>query len=295
MKMEENMELRVLRYFLAVAREENITKAAELMHVTQPTLSRQLAELEDELRVTLFDRKSHKIRLTQDGLLLQSSAREIVELADKTKAQFQQEETISGTVSFGCGELMSMSKLSTIMAEFKRQYPLVHFDIESGNADHIKYKLEKGLLDFGLLLEPVDITEYEFLRMNIKERWGAFLRKDYPIARKKYMKPKDFQNATIILSKREAVRNEIMNWLGAYAKSVEESTTFNLNYNGMTAVRQGMGIAISLNLACTYDDLVFLPLIPALEHSSVLAWKKNQPHTKTIDKFIEFAKKRLLS
>ena len=291
--MEENMELRVLRYFLAVAREENITKAAELLHVTQPTLSRQLAELEDELGVTLFDRKSHKIRLTQDGLLLQRSAQEIVELADKTKAQFIQEEVISGTISFGCGELMSMSKLSTIMAEFKRQYPLVHFDIESGNADHIKYKLEKGLLDFGLLLEPVDITEYEFLRMNIKEKWGAFMRKDYPIARKKYMTPKDFQNATIILSKREAVRNEIMNWLGPYGKSVEESTTFNLNYNGMAAVRQGMGIAISLKLASTYDDVVFLPLRPALEHSSVLVWKKNQPHTKTIETFIEFAKEKL--
>ena len=217
----------------------------------------------------------------------------IVELADKTKAQFQQDELISGTISFGCGELMSMTKLASIMADFKRLYPLIHFDIESGNADHIKYQLEKGLLDFGLLLEPVDISEYEFLRMNIKERWGAFMRKDYPIARKKYMKPKDFQNATIILSKREAVRNEIINWLGPYAKGVEESTTFNLNYNGMAAVRQGMGIAISLNLACTYDDVVFLPLRPVLEHSSVLVWKKNQPHTKTIETFIEFAKEQL--
>ncbi|MBR5915157.1 MAG: LysR family transcriptional regulator, partial [Spirochaetia bacterium] len=141
------MELRVLRYFLAVAREENITKAAELLHITQPTLSRQLSELEDELGATLFERKSHRIRLTQDGLLLQRSAKEIVELADKTKAQFAQEEIISGTISFGCGELMSMSKLASIMADFKRQYPLVHFDIESGNADHIKYQLEKGLLD----------------------------------------------------------------------------------------------------------------------------------------------------
>ena len=289
------MELRVLRYFLTVAQVENITKAAEILHLTQPTLSRQLSQLEEELGVILFERGSHRIHMTQDGLLLQRSAQEILELAEKTKEQFQQEDVISGPISFGCGELMSMSKLASIMAEFKRQYPLVHFDIESGNADHIKYKLEKGLLDFGLLLEPVDISEYEFLRMNIKEKWGAFLRKDYPIARKKYIQPKHFQNATIILSKREAVRNEIMNWLGPYAKSVEESTTFNLNYNGMAAVRQGMGIAISLNLACTYDDVVFLPLRPALEHSSVLVWKRNQPHTKTIETFIEFAKKRLNS
>lgn len=282
------MELRVLRYFLAVAREENITKAAELLHVTQPTLSRQLSELEDELGVTLFERKSHRIHLTQEGLLLQRSAREMLDLADKTKAQFRQDEVISGTISFGCGELMSMSKLASIMASFKQQYPLVHFDIESGNADHIKYQLEKGLLDFGLLLEPVDIAEYEFLRMNIKERWGAYMRKDYPIARKKYMRPKDFQNATIILSKREAVRNEIMNWLGPYGKTVEESASINLNYNGMAVVRQGMGIGISLDLACTYDDVVFLPLRPSLEHSSVLVWKKNQPRTKTIETFIKF-------
>ncbi|MBR4376913.1 MAG: LysR family transcriptional regulator [Spirochaetia bacterium] len=288
------MELRVLRYFLTVAQVENITKAAEILHLTQPTLSRQLSQLEEELGVILFERGSHRIHLTQDGLLLQRSAQEMLDLAEKTKEQFRQEDVISGTISFGCGELMSMSKLAALMAEFRRQYPMIHFDIESGNADHIKYKLEKGLLDFGLLLEPVDITEYEFLRMNVKEKWGAFLRKDYPIARKKYMKPKDFQNATIILSKREAVRNEIMNWLGPYAKSVEESTTFNLNYNGMAAVRQGMGIALSLKLACIYDDVVFLPLKPPIEHDSVLVWKRNQPHTKTIETFIEFAKKRLL-
>ena len=157
------MELRVLKYFLMVAREENITKAASLLHITQPTLSRRLMQLEEELGTTLFRRSNHSIVLTDDGMLLKRRAREIVALAEKTEQEFShKEEALTGEISIGCGETRNMSFLSRQIALFRKEHPLVQFNIYSANADDIKERIEKGLLDFGLLMEPVDIGKYEF-------------------------------------------------------------------------------------------------------------------------------------
>lgn len=164
------MELRVLRYFLTVAREENITRAAALLHVTQPTLSRQLMQLEDELGVKLFHRSRYRIVLTDDGMLLRQRAQEIVALAEKTEREFMREEGIlSGEISIGCGETRNMTFLSRRMVTFRQVHPMVQFSIYSANADDIKDRLEKGILDLGLLAEPVDIGRYEFIRMPSRE------------------------------------------------------------------------------------------------------------------------------
>lgn len=291
---EGEMELRSLRYFLAVAQEENITKAADLLHVSQPALSRQMSILEDELGVTLFERKSHRIKLTQDGLLLQRSAMEMVELADKTQAQFaKKENSVSGTISIGCGELLSVSPLAAAMTDFRRKYPKVMFDVYSGNADSIKLRLNNGLLDFGLLVEPVDISDYDFIRLNIREKWGIYTRFDSPLGRKRSIQPWNLAHTTLLLSKREAVQNEVINWLGPYARTVDIAGIFNLNYNGMAAVRQGLGIAVSIQLECRYDKVKFIPLDPPVTHSSAVVWKKNQPHSKTIQTFLDYLQNRL--
>lgn len=175
------MELRVLKYFLMVAREENITKAAIRLHMTQPTLSRQLIQLEGELGVKLFHRSKHSIILTEEGLLLKRRAQEILSLVEKTKEEFiQNEEELAGEIAIGCGETQNMSYLSEKMYQFRKQYPLVSFQIYSADADDIKERIEQGILDIGLLMEPVDISKYDFVRMPEKEQWGILTTKDRP-------------------------------------------------------------------------------------------------------------------
>lgn len=179
------MELRVLRYFLTVAREENITRAARLLHLTQPTLSRQIMQLEDELGVRLFHRGRYSITLTEEGLLLKRRAQELLSLSDKTMRELShRDETLSGEICIGCGETRNMTLLAKQMADFRRENPLVHFSIYSANADDIKERMESGSLDMGLLMEPVDIGKYEFIRMPWKEKWGALLPRDSVPAQK---------------------------------------------------------------------------------------------------------------
>ena len=204
------MELRVLRYFLAVAREENITKAAALLHVTQPTLSRQLMQLEEELGVKLFRRSQYRVVLTDDGMLLRRRAQEIVELADKAERELQHlDAELTGEIAIGCGESVGMTFLSEHIRAFRRLHCQVQFRIYSANADDVKERIEKGLLDMGLLTEPVDIGRYAFLRTPQKDRWGVLLPKEHPLAQKSTVTPNDLLGVPLLLSSRESVRNEL--------------------------------------------------------------------------------------
>ena len=202
------MELRVLKYFLVVAREENITRSAQLLHITQPTLSRQLMQLEDELGVQLFKRSKYRIILTDDGMLLRRRAQEIVDLAEKTEREFQnRDEELSGEIAIGCGETNSMSFLSERIAAFRREHPLVSFSIYSATADDIKDRLEKGLLDLGLLAEPVEIGRYDFIRMPKRDIWGALVRSDSPLAQKQVVTPADLMGTPLLMSRRQQVKD----------------------------------------------------------------------------------------
>ena len=177
------MELRVLRYFLTVVREENITRAAEMLHITQPTLSRQLAMLEEELGVKLMERGARKIVLTSEGALLRRRAEELVALADKTEQEFaSQSETLEGRISIGSGEIAAVSALARCCEAFHEQYPRVTFDLLTANADVVKEQMDKGLLDVGLLLEPIDMDKYDYVRMAEREEWGVLMRPDDPLA-----------------------------------------------------------------------------------------------------------------
>lgn len=223
------MELRVLEYYLMVAREENITKAAELLHITQPTLSRQLAQMEEELGVRLFTRGKHSITLTEDGMLLKRRAQEIVDLADKTRRDLKHDEQeLSGKISIGSGEVKSMHVLADWIAKFHCQHPKVTFDIYSGTADEIKEQLEKGLMDIGLLAEPVDVTKYMFIRLPEKARWGVLVRKDSAIAEKEYVTAKDLADIPLLVPKRSSVQNELANWFKDEYDRVNVIVTYNL-------------------------------------------------------------------
>ena len=285
------MELRVLRYFLAVAREENITKAAALLHVTQPTLSRQLMQLEDELGVKLFRRSQYRVVLTDDGMLLRRRAQEIVELADKAERELQHLDTdLTGEVAIGCGESVGMTFLSAHICEFRRLHRQVQFRIYSANADDIKERIERGLLDMGLLTEPVDIGRYAFLRTPQRDRWGVLVPKEHPLAQKEAAAPKDLVGIPLLISGRETVRNELAGWFGDAYDKIEVAATFNLILNAANMVKNGVGAALCFDLDNISDALTFVPLSPKLETGTVLAWKKNQICSPAADRFLDFVK-----
>ena len=289
------MELRVLKYFLAVAREENITKAAALLHLTQPTLSRQLMQLEEELGVQLFHRSRYRIVLTDDGMLLRRRAQELVDLAEKAARELRQKDQLRSEISIGSGDLEGMALLAQLLASFQKRYPEVTYQIYSGNADHTKERIEGGTLDLGLLLEPVDISKYDFIRMPVKEQWGVLIHENEPLAQKERVTPEDLANVPLILTHRELILREMERWFGPYAQQLRIAATGNLPYNMALLARARIGIYLTLKLHCTYEGLKFVPLSPPLESSTVLAWKKAETFSPAVSGLIRHVKECLES
>ena len=285
------MELRVLKYFLAVAREENITKAAALLHLTQPTLSRQLMQLEEELGVQLFRRSRYHIELTEDGMLLRRRAQELVDLAEKTTREFTMRETeLMGEIAIGAGETRSMSFLSRAMVSFREHYPKVTFRMFSANADDVKERLDTGLLDMGLLTEPVDVGRYAFCRMKERDRWGVLVRLDSPLAGLDSVTPDDLEQVPLIISGRERVQRELANWFGDRWERLQIAASFNLILNAANMVRYGVGTALSFDLNFSFDDLRFIPLSPTMDTGTVLVWKKDLVLTPVVEAFHQHIK-----
>lgn len=286
------MELRVLNYFLAIAREENFTRAAEQLHVTQPTLSRQIAYLEAELGVKLFTRSNHSILLTEDGMLLKRRAQEILSLADKTKQELlYREEALEGIIAIGSGEFLSTSILTDCISAFRKKYPLVRYEVFSGNAGNIKDNIERGLLDLGLMTEPVDIRKYEFISMPIREQWSVLVREDSPLAGKESVTPQDLAGLPVILPANVLVETLISKWLGSVRDEITVVAKGNLLYNEAMLARSRIGTVITMRMDCCYDGLRFVPLSPPLESTTALAWKKEQTFSTATAAFIAFAKK----
>lgn len=288
------MEIRVLRYFLTVVREESITKASEVLHITQPTLSRQLSQLEEEIGVKLFHRGTRKISLTNEGILLRRRAEEIVQLVDKTEKELvEQEEQVEGMVSVGCGEIASVQLLPELFRLFREKYPRVKFDIFTATADLVKEQMDRGLLDLGLLLEPIDVEKYDFIRIGMKENWVVLMRPDDPLAGKESITAKDLSSQPLILPRRMRVQSELASWFGDYYENLDVVFTSNLNTNGAIMVESGLAYSIVVEGAVSFWDqakIVYRPLRPALTATSVLAWKHRQPFSLAATKFIEFSK-----
>ena len=288
------MELRVLRYFLTVVREENITRAAEVLHITQPTLSRQLSMLEEEPGVKLMERGARKIALTNEGALLRRRAEELVALADKTEQEFvSQNETLEGRISIGSGELAAGAVLARCCEVFHAQYPLVAFDLLTANADVVKEQMDKGLIDAGLLLEPVDMDKYDYIRLPGREEWGVLMRPDDALAGRKCLTAEELSALPLILPRRLSVQSELANWFGSAYSRLNICCTSNLSTNSSLMVRQGLGYAIVIHGSLPLLDetkMAFRPLSPALWTTSVLAWRRQQPFSLAATTFIAFLK-----
>ncbi len=286
------MELRVLRYYLTVAREKNITRAAEILHITQPTLSRQMAELEEELNTKLFERTNRKIFLTESGMLLRRRAEELVSLADKIEQDFQSgDDELMGLVSIGSGVSSAVSEnLPELMEKFAQKYPQVRFELCTGTAAVIKDQLDKGLLDVGILMEPIEVEKYDFVRLPQKEIWGILMPEDDPLAQKEAITPEDLRSLPLIVSWRIGER-EAKAWFGGDTENLNVFCTYDLIDNAALLVERRLGYAFAIKGALkAFPGICFRPLFPEVSNTSVLVWKKYQPVSQAVQKFIQLAR-----
>ena len=285
------MELRTLRYFLAAAQEGNITKAADILHITQPTLSRQMMDLEKELGTTLMLRGKTGLSLTDDGIFFRQRAEEIVELADRLEQAFVEKNTeISGVISIGATEAVGSRLFARLIKQFSDKYPKVVFDLYNEMADYIKDRMDKGLIDVGLLLEPVDTSKYDFIRLSQKETWGVLMRNDHPLAGKETVAPEEMREYPLILPLRERVRSEILHWLNREEKDLCIPLNYTLLSNAVLLVEAGLGSAFCLDGALAIHsspNLRFVPIHPEHTTRSVLVWKKNHLFSPATSLFIQ--------
>ncbi|MGN1158477.1 MAG: LysR family transcriptional regulator, partial [Agathobacter sp.] len=248
------------------------------------------------LGVKLFQRSNHSIHLTEDGMLLKRRAQEIVALTDKTEKEFQhKEDSVSGEISIGSGETKSVHELAEMLSLFREEYPAVSYDFYTANADDIKERLDKGLLDIGLLTEPVDISKYNFIRLKGRERWGILVQEDSALAAKECVKPEDLLETPLLMVRRPLVQNELAGWFDNYYDQIHIVGTYNLINNAAVMVEKGIGCALCFNLGVTFDKLRFVPLLPAVETGAVIVWKKNQIASQAVYRFIDFLKKYKMS
>ena len=283
------MELRTMRYFLAVAREENMTRAAELLHVTQPTLSKQLKSLEDELGKKLFTRHSFSIQLTEEGVLLRKRAEDLVKMADKITAEFLAlDDVLGGDVYFGLAESYQIRHLAAAIRTFKNTYPGLRYHITSGDTEQVTEKLDKGILDFAALVQEPDPIKYNYLKFPDADLWGLVMPADCPLAAKSALCVDDLIGLPLFCSE-QGWQHDIPRWCGSRMDQLRLEGSFRLAYNGSVFAREGLGYLLTFeHLIGTGPEsgLVFRPLTPALETRMYLIWKKHQLFTPIAERFI---------
>ena len=290
------MELRVLEYFLAVVKEQSISAAAQSLHLTQPTLSRQLKELEEELGKQLMIRGSRKIALTEEGVLLSRRAEEILDLVGRTEKELMRpDRAVSGDVFIGTGETDGVRQIIKTAKRIQESYPEVYIHIVSGDAADVCERLDKGLLDFGVLLGKADRTKYRCVRLPMKDVWGVLMRRGSPLAQKAFVTPQDLWDKPLILSRQTGNRNELYRWLGKEPEQLRTVATYNLIYNASLMVDEGMGYAFALDrlVNTTGSGLCFRLLKPRLELGMYLVWKKDRLFSKAAKLLLEELQKQL--
>lgn len=284
------MELRVLQYFLAVAREQNISAAAHSLHLTRPTLSRQLKEMEEELGKQLMIRGGRKITLTEDGMLLRKRAEEILELVGRTEKEIMHSgNTVNGDIYIGTGETDGVRQIVSAAKQLRERHPGIHFHIVSGDAVDVCERLDKGLLDFGILLGDLDKTRYHYMELPMKDTWGVLMRRDSPLAGQDTVSPRDLWDKPLILSRQVDNKSGLYRWLRKEPTELHTVATYNLIYNASLMVDEGLGYAFTLDklVNTTGSNLCFRPLNPKLELGMHLVWKKSQTFSKAAELFWE--------
>ena len=294
------MEIRALKYFLITVREGNITKAAKYLNLTQPNLSRQINMLERDIGHKLFERRHSNIVLTPEGILLKKRAEEIIDMIEKARAEFNfTDEVIAGDIFIGAGESWAMSLVASVMKDVQKDYPHIKYNIYSGNFQDITEKLDKGLLDFGLLIDPADLSKYDYLKMPAKDTWGLIMRKDSSLSRNKNITKKDLLNIPLIISRQvmetEIEDNDFSRWFSDSFDKLNITATYNLIYNALIMVREGMGYALCLDKLIDNmhnENICFIPLKPKLESGLNIVWKKNQEFSRASKIFLDALKNK---
>lgn len=288
------MEIQVLRNFLAVAREGNITNAANHIHIAQPSLSRQIKNLEKELGQKLFIRGSHNVSLTPEGMVLRKRAEDVMAMIDKIEDEFYtMGNSVSGDIHIGGGETYIFRYVVDILNNLQKDYPNIHYHLYSGNAAEIAERLDKGLIDFGLFMQPADITKYNCINLPQKDIWGVIMRKDSCLAKKEAIKYEDLMGLPLICSRQSIQKmegNTFADWFQGKLGEMNIIATFSLVYNAALMVQQGMGYMITVdNLVNTAvnPDLCFRPLTPVVEAGLAIVWKKHQVFSAPAEKLLE--------
>lgn len=287
------MELRVLHYFLAVVREQSILKAAESLHLSQPTLSTQIRNMEKELGKQLLIRGtkgSRKITLTEEGMILKKRAEEILNLVEKTEKEITlSDNIIMGDIYIGTGETDVFRLLAKAAKELQKEHPGIHYHISSGNAEFVMEQLDKGLIDFGIIFGTVDSAKYNFLKMPIKDTWGVLMRSDSALAKKESISPEDLWDKALIISHQKNQDIELSTWLKQDLSKLNIVATYNLLFNASLLVEEGLGYAVGLDKIINISEnsnLCFRPLTPKVEAELYIIWKKYQIFSKAAEKFI---------
>lgn len=290
------MELRVLRYFIEVARTQNITAAAERLHITQPTLSKQLMDLEDELGAKLFERGKRRTTLTEDGMLLFQRAKEIVALADLTESAFRStDERIAGDIAIGCGETEGMRLLVDAMKEMRAAHPGVTFRLSSGNFEDISDRLDSGLVDFGLFVGDAAVAKYDYIKLPHSDAWGLLMRADNALAERATVRPQDLDGLALLCSRQAVQSNELAGWLGREFGELDIVATYNLIHNATYMVEAGMGCAVSIEglVNTSGTGLVFRPFEPALTARLSFAWKRGRQPSRAAAEFLKLLQSKI--
>ena len=282
------MDIRILRYFIAVAKEKNITKAAQSLYISQPALSRQLRELEEELNTTLFIRGNRNISLTDDGKYLLNQANEIIALMDKTLSNIGTNDSISGEIYIGAGETEGIKHISDIYSTMLDTFPSVSLNIFSGDFNEVKEKLENGTLDFGIVVEPVQKENFNYIKLPHKETWGILTTKNGIFKNHEKISPSDLENVSLISSKQSLNDTVLLNWLGKSFESLFLKISYSLLYNATHFVKKNIGHAICLDgiINTENTDLKFIPFYPPLQSELSLIWHKNRQLSKAAQKFL---------
>ena len=286
------MEFRVLKYFLAVAREESISRAAEVLHVTQPTLSRQIAQLEEELGASLFMR-GKRTTLTEAGVMLRKKAEDILFLAEEIETDFKTRQDVVGEIRIGSGVYAGSNAFLEKIPAFQKKYPGVRFDIYTASADLLKDQMDRGLLDFAVMMEPIEIGSHDFIRLPEKDVWGVLMSPKSPLAQKETVTPQDLKGKTVLMSRRAILQGEFRNWMKAEIPDI--AVTYNLLSNALPFARKG-ALLLTIEAATVNLDparYTFRPLASALTTSTVLAWRKLNPVFGPAKVFLKFLKEEM--
>lgn len=286
-----SMELRVLQYFLAIAREQSISGAAEFLHISQPTLSRQIKDMEEELGKQLFIRGNRRIELTEEGMLLRRRAEEIINLTKKTEKEIMNADRIlAGDIYIGAGETAAIEYVAKAAAQLKEKHPAIHYHISSDDAFDIQEHLDKGLIDFGIIIGNIDKTKYDYLVLPVKDSWGILMKKDAPLANNDYIQVEDLENQPLIISRQISDNHNISSWFPKGLSNCNITSTYNLVYNATYMAAQGNGYILTLDkLINTTGDskLCFRPLRPSVETDIYIIWKKYQTFSKAAEEFLK--------